>query len=274
MNILSSKWDGLNPSLLATIYPVGPDGQPIDGPRVLAPPTDFNMELTGNWQSPFEQSGAETKAPAIMAMLQTGALGSYTQAIGDAANGAREWLSAKLPSLRGLLGTDAAQPVPGAITGFISESRGRTGMTKLNSTQVFTGAAPIKLTMTLHFRAFRDARVEVGAPVDQLARWVLAKSLAQDGAIVSAGRGLASGSLVAALLPSLAPQMVALRFGGYAFAPLVIESMSYPMTGPRSSAGDLLAAPVQVVLSSLTALDQEDWSRARRGEPINLFNSR
>lgn len=270
--VLSSKWDGLNPSLLATVYPVGPDGQPIDGPRVLAPPTDFNMELTGNWQSPFEQSGAETKAPAIMAMLQTGALGSYTQAIGEGVTGAREWLNSKMAGLGSLLlPTETGQP--GAINTFINEARGRTGMTKLNSTQVFTGAAPIKLTMTLHFRAFRDARSEVAAPLDQLARWVLAKSLAQDGAIVNAGRGLARGEYVAALLPSLAPQMVALRFGGYTFAPLVIESMSYPMTGPRSSAGDLLAAPVQVVISSLTALDQEDWSRARRGEPINLFLS-
>ena len=254
---LGSKWDGLSPSLLATIFPVNAQGEPEPGNFVVAPPTDGNIELTANWQSPFEQSGAESKAPAITSMLQSGMLQAYAESLlGKGSDGsARARLSAE-------------------ITSFSKDAQGRTGMTKLNSTQIFTGSAPLKLPLTLHFRAFDDAIEEVQAPIDQLARWVLARQLAPNGSLVSAVEAFKTGQgFLKALLPSLAPQMVGFRYGGYMFAPMVIESMSHPITGPRTGDGSLLNVAVQITLATLTSLDQGDWTRARSNRPIQLFNN-
>ena len=160
------------------------------------------------------------------------------------------------------------------ITEFSRDGQGRSGMTKLNSTQVFTGAAPIKIPLTLHFRAFDDPAAEVREPIDQLARWTLARSLARDGSLVTEIKSFSAGQgFLKSLLPSEAPTMVALVFDGCTFAPLVIESMSRSVTAPKSSAGEPLHAAVSLTLASLTALDAGDWTRARQGKPIQLFNT-
>lgn len=259
--VLQSLWSGLNPRLLATIYPVNPQGLALaDEPSVAAPITDGNIELSANWQSPFEQSGPETKAPAIMSMLQSGTLESYVIPIlGKAAPGQDAGFGTRL----------AAE-----IVDFSRNAQGRTGMTKLNSTQAFTGAPPVKLPFTMHFRAFRDTKTEVEDPVDQLARWMLAQELAPNGSIVSAVEAYRQGrGFLKALLPSRVPQMVGLSYGGYTFSPMVIESMTRPITVPRASDGGALHMQVQVMLATLTALDEGDWRRARAGKPTRLFNN-
>lgn len=257
--VLSSKWDGLSKALIASIYPVTNAGLRDQGAEVQAPPTEAAVELTANWQSPFEQTGVESKAPAIMGMLQTGALASYAQAL----------LGKASPSDTGILGR-----INNEIQEFGREGQGRSGMTKLNSTQIFTGSAPVKINLTLPFRAFDNPAREVQEPIDQLARWVLARKLEQNGGLAAAIQNFIQGQgFLKALLPSEAPQMVALKYAGYVWAPLVIESMSVPMTGPRTGQGGAVAVTVQLTLASLTALDQEDWSRARRGRPTRLFNN-
>lgn len=258
---LSSKWTGLNKALLATIYPVGPDGQPDrrtgSGTAVVAPPTDANIELSANWQSPFEQSGTENKIPAISAMLQSGTLQSYAETLFG--KGADDGIKARLSQ---------------EIVEFSKNGQGRSGMTKLNSTQLFTGSPPVKITMTLHFRAFDNPTSEVSAPTNQLARWTLARQLAANGNLVQAVQNFVAGQgFLKSLLPSEAPQMVGLQFGEHTFSPMVIESMSMPLTVPRTSLGQPLNVAVQLVLATLTALDREDWSRALRGEPSRLFNN-
>ncbi len=258
--VLSSDWTGLSKYLLATIFPVKADGTRDVGPDVVAPPTDGTMEATANWQSPFEQSGPESRAPAIMAMLQTGVLPSYAQGLSK--------IQASNPIAKLILG--ALQGAAEAATDLSKAAQGRSGMTKLNSTQIFSGAPPLKLPMTLHFRALKDPVAEVRAPVDQLWQWFLAQELAPNGAIVSA---LTADSVKSALLPSVAPQMVGLRFGGFTLAPMVIESLSHPITVSRGIGGEALHMTVSIVLASLTALDQGDWRRAREGMPTRLFNN-
>ena len=261
-DVLSSKWSGLSPHLLATIYPVNQQGYPLpDETSVVSPPTEGNIELTANWQSPFEQSGVENKAPFISQMLQSGTLQSYAETFlgkGSDEGGGNGW--------KARLSQD--------ITDYSRDGQGRSGMTKLNSTQIFTGAAPIKIPLTLHFRAFDNPDAEVQAPIDQLARWTLARQLAPNGNLVQAIQNFTQGQgFLKSLLPSLSPQMVALRYGGYTFAPLVIESMSHPITVPRTSDGAMLHVAVQITLASLTALDAGDWTRARRSQPTQLFNN-
>lgn len=255
--VLSSKWSGLNPSLLASIFPVDEKGQQEDGPTVVAPPTESTLELTANWQSAFEQSGLDARLPLLTQTLQSGIGAALFDSMGKSFGNSTD--IAKLSEM-------AAQVV--------REGAGRSSMTKLNSAQIFCGAAPVKLPITLRFRAFSEAASEVQEPVDQLARWTLARQLARDGTIVSAVKNLSGGQgFIKSLMPSMAPQMVGLRFGGYLFSPLVIESMTYKLTEPRDSGGNLLQATVQLMLASLTALDAEDWTRARRGMPSQLWNN-
>jgi len=255
--ILKSKWGGLNRALLASIYPVTAQGEPQAGPEVQAPPSDGNIELSANWQSPFENTGAESKIPAIAGMLQTGTLQSYAETL--LGKGSDDGYRARLSQ---------------EVTDFSREAQGRSGMTKLNSTQVFTGAGPVKIPLTLHFRAFDDPASEVQAPIDQLAQWTLARQLAANGSLVQAIQNFSQGQgFLKSLLPSLAPQMVAFRFAGYTFAPMVLETMNFPLNVPRASKGEPLNVTVQIVLSSLSAMDAGDWSRALQGRPIQLFNN-
>jgi hypothetical protein len=258
--VLGSDWTGLAEVLLASIYPVDFTGKWDGGPTVKSPPTDGNIELTGNWQSPFEHSGIEARAPVITAMLQSGALQSYAEGLLGKADPKDK------ATLVGRLKTE--------LVGASQATQGRTGLTKVNSTQIFSGAAPIKLPMTLHFRAFKNPAKEVQEPLDQLAKWVLSKKLAADGSIVAALKNFKLGQgFLASLLPSEAPQMVGLLYGGFTFAPLVLEAMSHPLTVPRSSKGEMLSVAVSITLATLTALDQDDWYRARNGQPTMLFNN-
>ena len=263
--MLGSDWTGLSEHLLGVVYAADFTGQPVPGAaRVQAPITDANMELTANWQSPFEHSGIETKAPIITAMLQSGTLQNYAEAaLGKAST--REQ-AGSLNSLTDRLRTELSSTAAAA--------QGRTGMTKLNSTQIFTGSAPIKLPMTLHFRAFKDPDKEVQQPLDQLARWVLAAELAAGSSLVEAIQRFRDGQgFIQSLLPSRAPQMVGFRYGGYTLSPMVIESMSHPIAVPRSSDGGMLSVAVNITLATLTALDSGDWVRARQGLPTQLFNN-
>jgi hypothetical protein len=257
--VLSSKWDGLSDKLKASLFAVDRTGSPITATNIVRGPiTDCSVESTANWQSPFEQAGADARAPAIMAMLQSGTLESYLlpylQRQGESEGSSRGLLSTIIQG-----GADAAR-----------EAAGRSSMTKLNSTQVFTGAQPLRITLTMHFRAFNEPAAEVQEPVDQLFAWQMPEALALNSALVE----FATNEGIGRLLPSKAPTPVALTYGGYTFAPMVIESVSRPLTVPMDIDGKALHVQVQVSLSSLTAMDSNDWKRTREGGPIRLFNNK
>lgn len=247
--ILSSKWGGLSRHLLASIFVVNHDGsRAADGFEVRCPLTDASMEVVANWQSPFEHMGPESKMPSLTAMVQSGTLEPYATALlGKAADG-DAGLGAKLSR---------------EITEFSRIGQGRTGMTKLNSTQVFNGAPPLKIQATAVFRAWKDPAVEVHAPIEALVRWSLAKKLAQSGGIAGALVALKEGQgFMKALLPSEAPPMVGFIYGGWGFSPMVIENIGMPLTVPRSKHGEMLSVSVSLTLATLTALDAGDWKNA------------
>lgn len=262
--VLSSKWDGLNSSLLASVFPVDSGGNPIaGGPIVRAPFIEANLEATANWQSPFEQSGIENSIPSLSALIQSGAGKTYAD-------------------LFGVGGVNNDDSFLGRMAGAITEAGatayaatvGRSGLTKLNSQQIFTGAMPVKLTATMLFRAFDTPTTEVAEPVDQVIRWTLARELAQNGALVQSIQNLSRGQgLLKSAFPSLTPTMVGVTYCGVTLAPMVIESVSKSMTVPRYRDGNALQEQVQVTFGTLTALDENDWVRARRGAPIKLFNN-
>lgn len=248
-NSLSSLWDGLSPHLIASFYEVergGTDRQtwlPVQGgPSVKAPLTEANLELLLNWQSPFENAGADKGMPSLSAMLQSGALQPFVSDNGKASES-------------------------------LGKFEGRTGITKLNSTQVFSGMPPAKLQVTALFRAWRNALTEVEAPINQLMKWALPKELATEGPILSLIEGakqVASGkpldgAAAQALLPSLAPCKIAMKYKGRLISPLVIESIGQPWSSPVDKGGRFVEMVVPMTLCTLTALDRNDWHRVTAG---------
>lgn len=259
---LSSSWDGLSPHLLAKFYEVyqkDADGEWLadDGIVVVAPLTDSNLEATLNWQSPFEQSGPEASMPALMAMLQSGAITQVLDSFGNAAKAGAKSLGAEgLASAIGHFTGEAKTAARGL--------EGRSGITRLNSTQVFSGMPPIKIHVTALFRAWRDPANEVEAPFNQLMSWALPEKLSELGPILSRAADYVVGNQISpadVLAPSKAPTKIGMTYKGKRYAPLVIESIGQPINSPIDSSGRFVELLVPMTLCTLTALDRQDWKR-------------
>lgn len=244
----TSNWQGLSPHLIAKIYPLAvvldEKGERTyhqdltKGNPVLAPILDgAEIEYQLNWQSPFEQTGVENKAPALSAMLQSGV-------ITQIADGASEML--------GIGNTN--------LTERLQKIEGRTGITKINSMQTFSGMPPVKCSMKLLFRAYKNAKKEVNDPICQLLKWALPQELSKDGAVVNFAKSSVDSnkSSVDAFFPSLTPVMVAMEYKGRVYKPMVIESISDPITSPTTKSGHYARAEVSITLCSLTAWDKGD----------------
>lgn len=239
-------WDGLSPTLIAVISECDHTGAPVvSGPAVrCALVDDANLEVTLNWQSPFDGAGPESRAPTLTAMLQSGALQPIAEKINTDLGGATKALS--------------------------ETARGRTGITKLNSTQVFDGMPPLRLQVTALLRAWQDPGAEVEAPLDQLMAFALPQSLAPEGTLLTAFLDWArSGqrdltSLVTEAMPSMAPRTLSLQYKGRRFAPLVIETIGVPLHSPSDEQGRFVQMQIPITFATLTAIDGGDW-RAYKG---------
>lgn len=247
----SGNWGYLSPFLLANIYACDADGIiRIDEPlMVTGPMTDSNFEGTFNWQSPFESTGPEAKAPALMAMLQSGSLVPVLNAL-QAVNPIQS------DTINGALNSAADK-----ARAIAKDLEGRTGITKLNSRQVFSGMPPVKITFVIHFRAVTDAMSEVVEPYMRLMEWALPQQLAKDGVLteVIASTGSQNSSMLKAMFPSRSPLLVGLTHGRNRYAPMVIESVSHILDGPLDSTGLPIYRAVQLTLATLTAIDRNDF---------------
>lgn len=180
--------------------------------------------------------------PTLFAQLQSGS----TQPVIDLIN---------------LAGGDKGLGVSGQAANILQKFEGRTGITKLNSTQVFVGMQPLKFSVTLLFRSWKDPYQEVQRPVDQLMAWSLPKTLAEDGVLASIINSKKKGSVdwINAILPSEAPTLIALNYKGKTYYPLVVESVSLPLTNPMTREGAETETQITLSISSLQAIDSMDW---------------
>lgn len=265
----TTQWGVLNALLLAQLVPctIGSDGSfvavqrgkddgdldenGVDLSPVFGPITDSNMDASFNWHSPFEGAGPESKIPTLMAMIQSGGITGITNAL-------QSLVSPNTPGLKNAIGD---------IGSTFNTLVGRTGITKLNSRLVFSGCPPIKLSFTLHFRAYKDARNEVLLPYKKLFRWATPQKLAPDGIIASTIDSIASGNgglirdTIAGIFPSMAPKFLQFTFAGESWPPMVIEHISNPIHEHIGVDGAPVYRAVQVTLATLTALDQADINR-------------
>lgn len=242
MNQSNTSFTGLNPLLLGQFYVMKRDENAnwvSDGceREITAPLTQCHMEIAPNWQSAFENAGIESKFPALAQMLQSGMFGGALVALGE---------KMKDSKLKEAL-HDAQKAAEQMV--------GRTGITKLNSTQVFSGMAPIKIQVTAFFKAHSNPILEVERPIMRLQQWVLPQYLAPDGGFVEL---LKTGDPLS-LMPSLVPKVLGFRYKNRVFQPMVIENISDPLDAPIDRDGNRIHATLQMTLCSLTALDRNDW---------------
>lgn len=248
-NDYGSDWGKLSPLLLARIYVCNAKGVAdiAELGAVYGPIVEGSLEVTFNWQSPFENTGPETKAPALTAMLQSGSFVPVLSA-----------LQAVNPDPDGTVG----KGIDGTIDKLkkaVTQLEGRTGITKLNSRQVFSGMPPVRLNFSLAFRAIHDAKKEVMQPLRRLLEWVFPQELAEAGIlseVLKTARDVEG--FITALFPSTAPCLLALNHRGETYAPLVVESISYPLDAPIDAYGNYTDLTVQVSMATLTALDRPD----------------
>lgn len=248
MAILSSVWDGLNPYLLAYFFEVDKDGNQVGDTLVKAPLTESNLDMTLNWQSPFENMSPDTMKPSLSAMAQSGELVAVIDVAKSMTGGSGSGLTDNL--------TSAVKAV-----------EGRTGLTKLNSLQTFSSMPPVKLQVTALFRAWMNASNEVESPVDQLIKWALPVELSKNSVAINALNTLNSGittqKALETILPSLAPVFIGLTYKSRTYAPLVIESIGLPLSSPITKDGHYTEMSIPMTLCSLAAWDRADYLKTR-----------
>jgi hypothetical protein len=251
-NDLGGDWGSLSPLLLARVFVCDSKGvaDMKEFAGVYGAMTEGSISIQQNWQSPFENTGPETKAPALAGMLQSGAaipVLNALQAINPLKDGV---VSDKLNA-----GSDKLKSIMRIL-------EGRTGITKLNSRQVFSGMPPVKFTTTIRFRAIANAQKEVMAPLARLLEWTFPQQLAEDGILSEVLQTTQDiDSFIKALFPSMAPKLVGLTYGGSTYSAVVIESVDYPLDAPKDENGNFTDLPVQVAFATLTALDRPDIQR-------------
>lgn len=245
-----SEWGALSNHLIATLYPVGYDGKPqyeeTNGQKSIAElraplVDDANMEMTFNWQSNFENTDIDNSAQSVAGMAQIGGF-------------------EPLAKLFGGIGED-----------LVKRMQGKTGITKLNSTQVFTGSPPVKFSITLLFRAWDNPKREVEECLDLLMKWAMPRKLADSGGwalrglqeAITAAKG-GDASALDWILPSQVPQLVGMLYKNRTYKPLVIENVGVPLSSPVDANGDFVDLKIPITLASLTALDRNDWAQLKR----------
>jgi len=267
---LSSQWGGLSNHLIASFYEVDRHGDTIkdaDGNPVniivRAPLTDGDLDISLNWQGAFEEMSGN-KASTIFAMLQAGAIQPVIDAFQPDVVG---------KAVASVAGDQAGNAVSDGIAyaqqqsgKFLKQFEGRTGITKLNSNQVFSGMPPIKFQVTALFRAWSDPISEVEAPVNQLITWALPKQLADDSLVTERIKAVMQNRTVEnainALLPSKSPCLIVMKYKGRTYAPLVIEAVRLPLSSSIDSNGHFIERLVTITICSLAAWDRDDWAKS------------
>ncbi|MDK4688657.1 hypothetical protein [Kingella negevensis] len=242
----TSNWGSIHPDLIAQFKQIDAKGTET-GVAFAALVKDGSVSQSIDWQSPFEEMTADKKNPNIgvfSQFTQTGLLGELAQSMGGEQQGGWQKLA-----------------------DFSDSHAGRSGMTKLNSRQVYTGHAPLKIEMTLIFRAWQDPQSEVITPFTALQRMAYPAKIAAnvlDETVNGTRENGVSSAASTILFPSEAPKFVRLTYKGETYPPLVIESIGKPLDAPYSPMGDLFLE-VPVSLQSYQSLDFADIQAAKNG---------
>ena len=274
---LGGVWSekGLNPNLVVKIRPViegnneggqGNQTYNVDTsqPTVESIFEDAEFTIESQYSTPFESSNPEGRMPNLMGMIQSGQISAAYFSLFAVANdptgiaSAATDAGAAVAQASGL--SDKASEVLSDAESKLQGLSGRSNFTKLNSRQIFTSSNSVRVTGTLVFQAWSDAKSEVEDALQQLQRWASAEQLSDQSLLVG---GLKDG-ISEAMFPSIIPPLVQLQYGGKTYSPMVTESVSAPITAPMTKDGHRIAVKVQVTFLSLTAWDAQNIIDMRR----------
>ena len=273
VNTLGSNWGsfGLNQNLVVKIRAVvegnfeggqGAQTYEIDAsqPSVESLFEDADFAIESQYSTPFESSNPEGRLPNLMGMVQSGqanaAFFGFFAAAGDP-TGTAAALAEAGSFVVDVLGADELLiEAQNKLQGLA----GRSNFTKLNSRQIFTSSNSVRITGSLVFQAWANAKTEVEDALEQLQKWALPVELSGK-SLLAAGF---SDGFTEAMFPSIIPRMVQLQYGGKTYSPLIIESVSAPITAPMNKDGSRIAVKAQITFLSLTAWDANNITGLRR----------
>lgn len=272
---LGSNWSekGLNKNLVVKIRPVvegnfeGGQGQQTYNVDTAAPIVeslfeDAEFTIESQYSTPFESSNPEGRLPNLMGLIQSGQVSAAYYSFFAAANdptgftGAVGDIGAAVGEATGISASGVLEAADGELQGLL----GRSNFTKLNSRQIFTSSNSVRISGSLIFQAWANAKTEVEDAVEQLQIWASAAKLSAESLIVG---GIKNG-FSESMFPSIIPPLVQLQYGGKTYSPMVIESVSAPITAPMNKNGHRIAVKVQVTFLSLTAWDAQNIKNMRR----------
>lgn len=248
-----SRWGDINKNLLAQIYVVDKFGNKQGDFVVEAAITEGNLELASQYSSPFD-ANPDVRLPTLMGMIQSGEAVSAIGGIASSLTQKDGILGAAINGLADLSNKSGLTEGVKKIGSAIQSLEGKTNLTKINSIQIFNSTQPARLSITLFFRAWENAKTEVEAPLSLLEQWALPVYIA-DKTILE---GVAKEGILAGLFPSTAPPMIAINYAGRTYLPFLIESISSPLVVERDSDLNRLVATVTLSLVSRAAWDAGD----------------
>ena len=274
----NTEWQGLSPLKIAMFSACDSDGQPyvrkgedgkgtIDDTVVRAILTDGEFSLESQYISPFENSNPENKMPTLLGMLQAGeAAQAFAQVSDNAATRTDSGVIGTVANAAiqgaGALGNIGAKALGYNTVGELFEAvKGRSSLTKVNSTQIFVSTSSAEMSLTLFFMALKDAKKEVEDQIRQLEEWVVPEELYDQSLLVSVNEN----RNLLGLFPSIVPPHIAFTYGGKTYKPFLIRSVSSPIVAPMDKDGNRLSISVTIAICSRRAMDRRDIQAIYRG---------
>lgn len=266
---------GFNPKLIAHIAKViegnieGGQGKQTYNrdttqPIVTALLEDAELTIESQYSTPFENSNPESRLPNLMGMLQSGQASAAlysVMAAGSDPTGMSELVVDGAERVAEALNVDGVvQDTYSGAQSAIAGLKDRSNFTKLNSRQIYTSSNSIRISGSLVLSAWANAKAEVEDALFLLQSWASPEELSSQSLIVG---GLTEG-ISEGLFPSKIPPLVQLQYAGKTYKPMVIESVSAPITAPMTKSGDRIAVRVQITFLSLTAWDKNDIAKIGR----------
>ena len=271
---LGSNWGdmGLNKNLIVKIRPViegnfeGGQGEQTYNVDPAAPIVeslfeDAEFTIESQYSTPFESSNPEGRLPNLMGMIQSGQVSatfySFFAHVNDptGVSGAVADVGAAIADTTGFSAKGALEVAEKEFQGLL----GKSNFTKLNSRQIFTSSNSVRISGSLVFQAWANAKTEVEDALEQLQVWASPRTLSAKSLLVSGATDGLKG-----MFPSEIPPLVQLQYGGKTYSPMVIESVSAPITAPMNKDGHRIAVKVQISFLSLTAWDAQNIANMRR----------
>ena len=259
----TAQWGALSTHKIAYISLCDREGAvTLLSPVVEAVMTDGDFTVESQYQTPFENSNPENRLPNLLGMAQSGeasaALGRIAENIGSAANATNPEKAAGFAAAaaRKLAEATGADVLGRAIGSAFESLQGKTNLTKINSTQVFVSTGSVRMSVTLFFMAFKDAKTEVEDQISLLQQWALPQSLSDTGLLENLSKNGLAG-----LFPSTVPPFVSIVYSGKSYQPFLIESVGVPIVGPIDRHGNRLSATVTLSLISRQAWDKTNITK-------------